>query len=97
MQKLSKVLVVLGGLGAVTTSFTGLSVMANPWEDSAPVERVVVCLRAANAAQPGRVKEVEIEQDDRLRICKVKMYRNGRDYEVKVNLINGRVLRVERD
>ncbi|MDX1977156.1 MAG: hypothetical protein SFT94_05740 [Pseudanabaenaceae cyanobacterium bins.68] len=95
-QVLAKI-ITISTLGLVAASLTSLPVVADDREDSAPVDRVISCLRSASAAQPGRVKEVEIEQDDRFRVCKVKIYRNGREYEVKVNLANGRVLKVEQD
>lgn len=75
----------------------GGGAMADDDEKAVPYPRINACLRAATAARPGNVHKVEIERDNSRLVCKVEIYRGRREYEVKVNLANLRVIKVDND
>ncbi|NJL09950.1 MAG: hypothetical protein HC908_06530 [Calothrix sp. SM1_7_51] len=80
----------------VAASFMSASVRADD-DFAVPLSQVNRCLSVATAAQPGNIKEVDMEKDDNRRVCGVKIYHKNREYKVKVDLSNYRVLKVEKD
>jgi DUF917 family protein len=63
-------------------------------DEALPADQVISAIRAAVAAHPGRVKDVEIDTEDGVVIVEVDIVgTDGKEHEVKINPSNNSVIR----
>lgn len=97
---------VAGGLAAVALAGGGLKAFAEqskvPEEREAkialPAEQIIASVRTAVAAKPGRVLEVEAEQEQGKTHCDVKILAaDGKAYEIGVDVATNKAVSVQAD
>ncbi|NJK60818.1 MAG: hypothetical protein HC918_12030 [Oscillatoriales cyanobacterium SM2_1_8] len=81
---------------ALVLGSSGLA-WADDRREAASLEQAIGCLRAAVAARPGQVKDLDIERQDNRLVCKVDIVSGDNEFEVKVDAGTRRVLKVEKD
>lgn len=64
---------------------------------TATASQVNQCLVAATKAKAGGIGEIDIDNEDGRKVCKVKIYTQNQKFKVKVDLSNYRVVKVEED
>ena len=61
-------------------------------------DEAVACIRTAAAAKAGRVRELDVKIENGAKICQVEIAADDRrKYEVHVDVVTNKVLRVEDD
>lgn len=80
-------------LGAV--SFASLSA-----EPRAPkhvsADQAIACIKAALAAKPGNITELEVKTERNKTVCEVELIASdGKKFEVYVDVASGKVMRIE--
>ena len=67
-------------------------------DQALPASQVISAIQAAVAAQPGLVKEVEVEEEDGRTYIEVDIVSSdGQKFEVKVDPVTSRVIEIEID
>ncbi|HAN46817.1 MAG TPA: hypothetical protein DCQ32_09755 [Cyanobacteria bacterium UBA8156] len=87
----------LNGLAiALLLGGSGLA-WADDRDGAVSLEQALGCLRAAVAARPGQVQDLDIKREDGRLVCKVEIVNRQDEYEVKLDAGTRQILRVKRD
>ena len=90
----------LTGLAVLALAGSGLKVWAEQIEQeikvALPAEQVIASIRTAVAAKPGRVLEVESENEKGRILCEVTVQTDdGKIYEVEVDVATNKTVEIE--
>ena len=83
----------IGSVALASAGFASLSLAADE-DKGLPAEQVTAAIEAAVSANPGNIKDVEIDEKDKRLIVEVTIVgSDGKEKEVKVDPQNNEVIR----